>query len=116
MEAKELRIGNYVLEKGRLVRIHDGFGIDHAHNFEPIPLTPEWLERLGFNDMADNGEQWAVNGANDDFCLLFTGNEFVYEFENYQWQINNLVVEYVHQLQNLYFALTGKELELKTNF
>lgn len=48
MNGNELRIGNCVLEKGRLVVIHDGFGIDHAHNFEPIPLTEDWLVKMGF--------------------------------------------------------------------
>lgn len=31
----------------------------------------------------------------------------------YDWIDGNIEVKYLHQLQNLYFALTGKELDIR---
>ncbi len=52
----------------------------------PIPLTEEW------------------------FCWNFNMN---YEPDNGDYSKAQVELKYVHQLQNLYFALTGEELELK---
>ena len=79
---------------------------------EPIPITNERLIKLGFRKTFNN--------------LLFLPmpsikSEIHYETHNYGNVVtiesstgmlipNN--IEFVHQLQNLYFALTGTELEL----
>lgn len=39
---------------------------------------------------------------------LVTDGEIIIQFRRFP-----IVVKYVHQLQNLYFALTGEELEFK---
>ena len=68
----------------------------------PIPLTEEWLERFGF----ENNEKTAEH------------NKFIW-FKNHIGVSGMLGVvkpvecKYVHQLQNLYFALTGEELKLR---
>lgn len=81
--------------------------IDVISQHEPIPLTEEWLLKFGF-DIKDKDRLDWVKGAfnlersnedNDKFC-----------FEVYSHYIP---LDYVHQLQNLYFALTGEELKLK---
>lgn len=70
---------------------------------EPIPLTDEWLEKFGFNKFP-NQKKYDM----DNFwaCGLRNGNE---------WHFEDLecFVKYVHQLQNLFFALTGEELTIK---
>ena len=68
----------------------------------PIPLTEEWLTRFGFERQGLN-RFW-----NDPVLLIFYVDCCVYLVN--QRHVN---IYYVHQLQNLYFALTGAELELK---
>ena len=68
-----------------------------------IPINEEWLKKLG--GKAENhikGEtQYSLNGYIDVYCY-----EGKFTFEPTSTRIN-----YVHELQNIYFALTGKELE-----
>ena len=93
MKASELRIGNYVTEEGRLILIHDGFGIDHAHNFEPIEITKEWLLKFGFKK-GKKGWYKTLRNKSKFNLYMFTANS-------------------IHHLQNLYYALTNEELTLK---
>lgn len=73
---------------------------------EPIPLTEEWLLRLGFEKHSLN-PYWFNKGI---ICI-----SIVHKVELISWdrQIFKLDIEinHVHQLQNLYFALTNTELE-----
>jgi hypothetical protein len=68
----------------------------------PIPITEEWLVRFGF----EHEETEYSNFQNKDGVRLF--------FHNGVWNYSSLntVIKSVHQLQNLYFALTGEELTL----
>lgn len=86
----------------------------------PIPLTPEWLERCGFE--WDNGylkidlknarmKLGFFKGARDKMTLFQTscpsdGSKIT----TLQFGWNH--PENIHQLQNLYFALTGEELTI----
>jgi len=132
IEARDLRIGNWVIKvtgedlDGNLMG--DTVQLIEVVNSSPsfkasIDLTPEWLERFGFekkikeqnidgveyilrlDDSEGRDGSWfssvgtLVEGEVVVLCLC-RGNYFC----------NN--VEHVHQLQNLYFALTGKELQL----
>ena len=66
--------------------------------FVGIPLIPEWLERLGFE-----------NGNNQVFKL----GKFTYNIHNGWWLGRKRLgknFKYVHQIQNLVFAITGTEL------
>lgn len=79
-----------------------------------IPLNEQWLQRLEFNFI-----------PNDEGGIRLYENEFRDQitFENgkfyFQWPsryVGEIEIKYVHQLQNLYFALNeGKELTLKTS-
>ena len=104
MEPEDLRIGNWFFYKGKDVQwsIEDfaEWGKNIEKLIEPILITPEWLERFGFEKKPIHWE-----GAID---LMADGDEW--NFESGYIDIN---IKYVHQLQNLYYALTGKELEKK---
>jgi len=120
MKATELRIGNYV--KCYVKGITDRFdtvqlNIYHLtdickqikdYKYEPIPLTEEWLLKFGFElDIEDDGYQkgkYKVS-VSDEGCLFFIYVGY------YPEEIAEF--KYIHQLQNLYFALTGEELEIK---
>lgn len=143
IKANELRIGNYVIfcNERYIVSLESFHGIKiSAFPYEPILLTPEILEKAGFDNAVwqqlelpnnDEGskETLSINGG-----CLFLDQEVEHGFDNnmmYQclknWdtkeernncsfvQKENKIqipasIRYLHQLQNLYFALTGEEL------
>lgn len=76
---------------------------------EPIPITSDWLDRFGFRQHTNAipRPNWKLK---DGFCL-FISDDGRYKFRE-TFQTNMGRIQYVHQLQNLYFALTGKELQL----
>lgn len=105
MKANELRIGNYVwlVSKNKYYKIQDGHDIDEgceSEDFKPIPLTEDILLKCGFTfcDMV-----YSFNG----FEILNLKQSL--EFFNHDYPIK---LEYLHQLQNLYFALTNQELKI----
>lgn len=84
--------------------------------FNPIPLTEKWMQKFGFVT-ADYEVDQIVWDYNDNFCIVQDGvppeNEpFVFEWEDGR-DNRKTDIKYVHQLQNLYFALTGEELQIK---
>ena len=126
MEAKELRIGNYVqallgeVMKVKQLGSFDNPGYISAENeqgaaqnmFEPTPLTEDWLLRFGFEKARtfdhDNRYFIGENPVTKDWMLYLTwlDNTDAPFYKN-----GFHVIKYVHQLQNLYFALTGEELK-----
>src|SRR5690554_4223891 len=129
MKASELRIGNLVsnmYEKTARVReIHEhpswagGFLVITNKNksaiatLRPIPLTAEWFEKCGGRI---GGEQvlfipMPEIKAELHFEMKPYGNFVVLKSDFGELVPEDIV--YVHQLQNLYFALTGEELTIK---
>lgn len=121
MKAQELRIGNWVYYKDYEVQfsIDDYAEADNNDQFlalfvKPIPLTEERLEKFGFKHRNDN--VWVMDIREDREIRVFIEDPSVL-VELVEWDINNsscislAFIKYVHQLQNLYFALTGEELE-----
>lgn len=109
MKASELRMGNLIYNKGNNFFVNPNHLIvmmmDVNHNYNPIPLTEEWLLKLGFE--TDHIEWW--NGI---ICLgIFKDGIYYLPTDQISFRIGK-EIEYVHQLQNLYFALTGEELIL----
>jgi hypothetical protein len=78
-------------------------------DYRPIPLTEEWLLKFGFEE-----DETYVSEENP-FLDYINGNVRIsmpyFSFEYCDGGIKEL--KYVHQIQNLYFALTGTELEIK---
>lgn len=129
----ELRIGNYIeyfypheQEWGiHNVLIEDFEDVEKEY-FRPIPLTEEWLLRFGFDRKCDYEQQdwqWgklcSLNTRRGVGLYNYTGDKYIdywcvtfREDVGCGWSDLN-EIEYVHQLQNLYFALTGEELEIK---
>jgi hypothetical protein len=131
MEAKELRIGNWVLinDTPNIIR-GGGIAAIEAGYFKmplcPIPLTPEILVKAGFAKY-----QWMdgyfIKTKFGDLMIQFLTHRVYLYFTNvggdsqgmkmrgkrYVGNINTTQnITYLHQLQNLYFALTGEELEI----
>ena len=82
---------------------------------EPIELTEEWLIKFGFHKHrpgAGGQDQWAglTAWSIHDSNWLFRGSPNDLRLVGYF----NTKLKYVHELQNLYFFLTGEELKLIT--
>lgn len=131
MKANELRIGNLVTVnnpeyhpklKGVILRVTSispnsddySVGLEHINQkpntyyetysqfirfIEPIQLTEEWLVKFGF-DKAVNG-WWS-----SDEIFSYRDGYFGFGVDRHT------KIQYVHELQNLYFALTGEELTI----
>lgn len=130
VKANELRIGNWVNigYDCNVVRI-DEFGATlntyngvkdllyfHQTDIRPIHLTKVWLEKLGF---VNNGLEFSncnIYEKGDYRLLINKDHSGIVSFTHRQISppsTQMVEVLYVHQLQNLYFALTGEELTIK---
>jgi len=117
MEAKDLMIGNYVdwkINKSLKIEMIDGQcgvgGLEGVElcpisDWQPIPLTEEWLVKFGFVSVIMEG--YPVYFYK---CLSI---EFYALESNIHFDTTEIKCKHVHSLQNLYFALTGEELEIE---
>lgn len=113
MEANELRLGNYVNKLGvdlvvgiddiRDIIVDNDFDIEQ---FAPIPLTHEKLLELGFE--FDDYEDYDF----EFFSIRKEGNVFYYNPITEYYESMRIKIDYVHQLQNLYFALNNQEITI----
>lgn len=124
MKINELRIGNLIYEivdTPENPKYKDEFEIaginavyDTLHDqddnitllsyCESIPLTEEWL--LKFEFVIEGIKYWK-----NVFSCVKTHGGFLFWHRGHSL----LIIKYVHQLQNLYFALTGEELKINKN-
>jgi hypothetical protein len=117
MKANELRIGNYVqypnLKKPVRVSIIDTTETSTETKCQPIPLTEKWLFWFGFT-------KHHSDFYNDVLYLINLTDNLEFDWGVYPKQFgsgiqikNSDKLKYVHQLQNIYFAITNEELTLK---
>lgn len=132
-DVRELRIGNYILYKGNNAEI-TGIQLKHieARSFyreakpptylensslriedcNPIPITSELLLECGFvyNAVDDCFDRLNLRVRILGYSICaFIGFEVGFGKE---WHDANIEIKSLHQLQNLYFSLIGKELEI----
>jgi hypothetical protein len=126
MKASELRIGNLIINPNSgITFIEKVFNINsNAINefyeqggsvrlpldyIQPIPLTEEWLLNAGFK------EAYTANYIKDDIGIYLGDFTVTLEADDPYCSHNvSQKIQYVHQLQNLYFALKGEELQFKS--
>ncbi len=112
MKASELRIGNWVNGKHRgefQVTCENISDLQNGHiELKGIPLTEEWLERMGFKD-----NEW--RHKTDANCMYWgKDRKKLYISDQRDTEYSFIApCKYVHQLQNLYHSLTGEELTIK---
>jgi hypothetical protein len=132
MNFQELRVGNLIFNHKEQIICVNGLGIDgyilldKQHNIsdimcKPIPLNEEWLIKFGFSSFEYKtgfiGKDFKSGGMILDFVLTkpqMKGewqDTFVYDLNDHRFS----KVTYVHELQNLFFILTGVELQLSSN-
>lgn len=133
MKTNELRIGNFVLyqeyyiatvhgitdpDYGNGIHVHyDNVCIGCEHDLiSGIPLTEEWLRKFGFIVKSKN---YSLNVGGELFEYAVMDNICIWHDKNKGWTLDQTInfkthfIQYVHQLQNLYFALTCNELTIK---
>lgn len=117
IEARELRIGNATSEgtvfeikdKSARVRNHNRSSLVSYEDLFPIPLTEEILLKCGFDQ--------------NEYCFFIPKISNIY-FKKPFIEADYFLVKsiggdklttakHLHQLQNLYFALTGEELNVQ---
>jgi hypothetical protein len=120
VQAQELRIGNYVMfgkSRGTVFNFiyeRPGWYVINGcpqSDISPIPLTPELLEKCGFEKGANSiyiteDEKWFIY-FNEYRIWLQTERQGDSEYICERMEIK---IQYLHQLQNLYFSLVGEEL------
>lgn len=95
MDANELRLGNSVLVNGRYSKVLWNDLEDCAGDLTPIVITNEDWQKIGQVD----GVLCDVSG----FVIFKNGYAYQFLYSDYKhW----------HDLENLYFALTNKELSI----
>lgn len=119
MKASELRIGNWVYSDRYSTDIKveeiSTFGIKIDGDFfwesmsliKPIKITEEWLSKFGFEEYTKG----LLSHKHKYFNLSKTEGGYYYSPDGYH--TTECLIKYVHQLQNLYFALTSEELVIK---
>ena len=117
MKAEELRIGNIIKfsESDEIFLAYEimpsGFRVRNKNEdtwieewqFEGIEITQDWLVKFGFLKM---NSTWWTCYKNTNFRMSIS---FDLELSG-NW--TGIRIKYVHQLQNLFYALTGEELSL----
>ena len=134
MDAKKFRIGNIVKAKTtndefnivqeigfsdtqrgyylRLENVNHGVWIEHNGEYliEGIPLTKKWLLKCGFEELNDKYYMIYLGKLTLRYLYTHSGGNWHFEIEDEMVDIH-----FVHEFQNLFFAITGRELELKTD-
>lgn len=122
MDVRELRIGNYFQWKevasmgSGIAQITHGQQIeDYITLKEGVPLTPEWLERFGFENIGTDDyhskPMFKKHGCDWKYCLEGYFSQYFCQGHSEPAIVGD--IQYVHQLQNAYFLLTGEELTIK---
>lgn len=129
MNIRELRIGNLIIQEGfdydsggnkigdpegdEVITVNSAVVFDIENDstgYKGVSLTEEWLLKFGFKDRGNREGPGKRIGNFQIFHSFEAPFEYWHELSS-----NNNKIKYVHQLQNLYFALTGEELNIKEN-
>lgn len=77
------------------------------NEINPVPLSSDWLAKAAFRRDSEEQERW-----------LSPDNELHFHFSGDAGVFGNAAdreVTYLHELQNTYMELTGKELQITLN-
>lgn len=140
---KELRIGNIIISGnngrfdsdgsiGKVLEIgnadrefeqvycecDESFEWFFKNNYFGVPITEEWLLKLGFYKPASSWGNYVRKGFESPAGYNWHITPYKDTCFRVEWHKGNdylLIreVKYIHELQNLFFALTGRELEAR---
>ena len=131
MKPEELRIGNYATDSNFEFTV---YGIDPIYieakidssnniyslnyeNIEPIPLTEQWLIDLGLESrlvQPDMYYEYSIRNGFEIYCYMDASGNCLFWVEGPDADCFIVKCDKVHEFQNIYFSLTGKELNKTT--
>lgn len=128
--AREINLGNImihpnsgepcVIEPQDMLSIMERELNGYNQNYEPIPLDADWLERFGWQkSYPGHGDIYLCKDLQvmrTKFDLDFIHNKLYLKshYATQDLETQRLPhIEFVHQLQNLYYCLTHTELTTK---
>lgn len=132
IKANEIRVGNWLNDPRPLTEFNKKYtnnpdngyfkakarDIQFAEIFEPIPLTEEILLKCGFRKRYIRFGYWYFIDIlkTETYLRPYIGDRYIFGLnidQNCDCEFFDArPISYLHQLQNLYFALTGQELEI----
>lgn len=123
MESKDLRLGNWVKHEDNLLKVisidyhmvccKPNWRFDNFEYINGIPLSPDILLKARFERRKDSKFGFTVNVFNVGLFIL---RQSWVDYDPTWFAFTHLTdvrLLYLHQLQNLYFALTGTELTIQ---
>ena len=132
IKANELRIGNYVdctkkrhnekvilVESVTFDKINVNFREYDLSDLLPIPLTEKILLKAGFEKSENTYNKICFINDDLDFDIVKHGDKWVFarntneECTSFFYFAHNRF-QFVHDFQNLYFAIVGEELSFST--
>lgn len=135
LKINQLRIGNWVKPNNssgiesnegtvfsinnHLVSVSPNRNPYDIHLIDPINLTNDWFSKFGFDVIDDQyfskHTRCGIGGLGitmkDHLPMVLVVDER--QYDGIYRQVIGKQIKYVHELQNLYFALTGEELEVR---
>lgn len=126
MKAEELRIGNHVEcddinyvvigidpERLRVIDSEADPSMLNIINAKPILITPELLEKSKYIKLGYISDMARIEYYDMGLIIFYPkGLSISILARNGDWFILDAQVKYVHQLQNVYYALTSQELNI----
>lgn len=125
LKVNELRVGNYLdhnpnpgvlgsspnrINAGSILGLEVNPGLFNK-NFRPIPLTEEWLLNLEFEETHRSKYRIAYTNSKNQSCgYEFNIAEQNNGMEGFRYFGHYIKLNYVHELQNIYFSLYKEEL------
>lgn len=104
LKVEELRVGNNIrlLQDNSIVAVTVDIMADSLIHYRPVQITSEILIKCGF---AANGMEYKL-----DSVILYNLSQLGYVLVKSNDESPPIQMNYLHQLQNFYYAVTQKEL------
>jgi hypothetical protein len=122
LDPKDIRVGNWVIritgkdlnEKSffeyKAIAVNEYYYTFAKYCF-PIKLSPPVLDKCGF---IQEGKDWYIQLESEE--TEGSPPSLRYKHKNEAWFLNEIKLPaqpaYLHQLQNLYYVLTGREVQI----
>lgn len=109
IQENELRVGNYLYDGvGGIIKVEVDDLYDNVRKYyEPIELIEEILLKCGFEKIGHLYKIHLLNSLN----LIYNSEHNGWYFDIYH-NSSKVELQYLNELQNIYFAATGRELEI----
>jgi len=129
IKINELRLGNFLKYGDDIITVTSIFrshficerlngviiGNNHQNNFQPIPLTPDTISKCTSLKLVDSNEWWDCYQSENGWYIAYAKHTEALagiKAGNFYQGNGFRKVDYIHDLQNLYFCTSfKKELE-----